>query len=385
MIKYILLFLILCSSLVSCHKNTSSNNVEVENRNALNDKYGIPSDVKYAVGFDMWQHEDYAEVVVYNPWVVDAIQQRYYLVRNNNIKIPQNGIRLKIPIESIAISSCTHTEFLDMIGCVENVIAMCSPNLIYNEVLYQRYINSKIRSIGDAFNVDFEGLLLASPTIYMVSSYNNQNDNMERIAKAGVNVVYNNEWTETTLLGRAEWVKFMAAFFDKSALADSLFAAIEHSYQQAIEVGRQATDKPSVMAGGNFKGTWYVPGGNAWMGRLFVDAGGEYYYSTIDSSTTSIPLNFETVLKYFHNSDVWVNAPTATLHELAEMDSRHNLFKPMKESRVYSFNARIKERGANDFWESAVAHPDRIVTDMIWALHPDLQPNYTPYYIQKLQ
>lgn len=343
------------------------------------------SKIKYATGFDITDHNDYREVIVYNPWVKGAVQQRFYLVEESNAETPAGGgIRLKVPVSSIAISSCTHTEFLDMIGCIEQVTGMCSPQLIYNETLYSRYQQGAIASLGDAFSVDFEALLKTNPDVYMVASYNNQNDNTDRIAKAGVNVVYNNEWTETTLLGRAEWLKFMAAFFDKEELADSLFGEIEGAYFDAIELGKQAAALPRVMAGGNFKGTWYVPGGKSWMGQLFTDAGGSYYYST-DSTTTSIPLNFESVLNNFHNADVWVNAPTSTIQELTDMDTRHSLFAPVKTGRVYSFYARVKDRGANDFWESAVAHPDRIIKDMVWALHPELQPDYEPYYIMQLR
>jgi iron complex transport system substrate-binding protein len=91
------------------------------------------------------------------------------------------------------------------------------------------------------------------------------------------------------------------------------------------------------------------------------------------------------VLTHFHDADVWLNAPTTTLDALYQMDSRHNLFRSAREGRVYAFYRRTLPDGANDFWESAVARPDLVLKDLIWALHSQLLPEYQPMYIMKLQ
>lgn len=342
------------------------------------------SSVKYAKGFDIRKFNEYTQLTVYNPWVPDAVQQRIYLVNDPAIKTPADGRRIKIPVHSVAISSSTHTEPLQLIGEIESVSAACTPELIYNKHLSERFSEGKLISLGDAFNVNLEQLLIAHPDIYMVASYNRQDDNTNRLLQAGIPVVYNNEWTETSLLARAEWIKYVAVFFGKEAVADSLFRIIEHDYIEAKQLSANLTHKPTVMAGSNFKGTWYMPGGKSYMGQLFADAGADYFYAD-DTTTASLPLNFETVLHNFSNADVWLNAPTATIDELMLMDERHNLFDAAKNSNVYSFNARTTQSGANDFWESAVTRPDLILKDVIWALHPDIMSDYSPFYIMKLQ
>lgn len=342
------------------------------------------SSVKYAKGFDIRKFNEYTQLTVYNPWVPDAVQQIIYLVNDPAIKTPADGRRIKIPVHSVAISSSTHTEPLQLIGEIESVSAACTPELIYNKHLSERFSKGKLISLGDAFNVNLEQLLIAHPDIYMVASYNRQDDNTNRLLQAGIPVVYNNEWTETSLLARAEWIKYVATFFGKEAVADSLFRIIEHDYIEAKQLSANLTHKPTVMAGSNFKGTWYMPGGKSYMGQLFADAGADYFYAD-DTTTASLPLNFETVLHNFSNADVWLNAPTATIDELMLMDERHNLFDAAKNGNVYSFNARTTPSGANDFWESAVTRPDLILKDVIWALHPDIMSDYSPFYIMKLQ
>lgn len=373
--KYIKLIslLTILSLLGGCKNGTSASGKLVSSGN-----------IKYAKGFDINHYENYRQVTVFNPWVKNGVMQNFYLVSSDTVETPSDGIKIKTPIKSIAISSCTYTEFLQLIGEIDKVTAMCSPEMIYNEYLRNKFAEGKIISMGDAYNTNIEYLLLAKPDIYMAANYNQKDNNSDRIIKSGVNLVYNNEWTETSLLGRAEWIKFVASFFNQDSRADSIFNSMEEEYNKVKDLAKNMPDKPTVMAGSNFKGTWYVPGGKSYMGQAFVDAGADYFYAS-DSTSTSLPLSFETVLDIFHDADVWLNAPTSTMTELETMDSRHKMFKAFNTDNVYSFYARTKPGGANDFWESGVAHPDLILKDLIFALHPTIIPDYTPVYMIKVE
>ena len=340
--------------------------------------------LKYSEEFNIYYYDNYKLIEIYNPWVKNQIQQRLYLVSDNTVQTPSDGIKILIPIDNVAISSSTHVEFLNLLGELSTVKGVCTPHLIYNDTLRSRYAAGQIQSLGDAHNVNLEQLLHLRPDVYFAASYNQQDEQAKRLQQSGVNLVFNNEWTEQSLLARAEWLKFVAAFFNKEQLADSLFAQIERDYQVAKTIAQSVEQKPTVMAGGNFKGTWYMPSGASYMARLFADAGADYFYKDETSTAASLALNFETVLSNFHDADIWLNAPTTTLEALYQMDSRHNLFRSAREGRVYAFYRRTLPDGANDFWESAVARPDLVLKDLIWALHPNLLPDYTPTYIIQL-
>ena len=348
----------------------------------------IPNDtlnVKYSDGFRLYYYDDYKLIEIYNPWVKNEIQQRLYLVSDEYVKTPSDGQKIVVPVQNIAISSSTHVEFLNLLGELSTVKGVCTPHLIYNDDIRSRYANGNIVSLGDAHNVNLEQLLHLKPDVYFVASYNQQDEQAKRLQQSGVNLAFNNEWTEQSLLARAEWIKFVAAFYNKEQLADSLFSQIEGDYLEVSAIAQSVSHRPTVMAGGNFKGTWYMPSGTSYMGRLFADAGADYFYKNEASTSASLALNFETVLNNFHNAEVWLNAPTATLNTLIQMDERHNLFRSAREGRVYAFYRRTLTDGANDFWESAVARPDLVLKDLIWALHPDLLPEYQPIYILKLK
>lgn len=348
----------------------------------------IPNDtlnVKYSDGFRLYYYDDYKLIEIYNPWVKNEIQQRLYLVSDESVKTPSDGQKIVVPVQNIAISSSTHVEFLNLLGELSTVKGVCTPHLIYNDDIRSRYANGNIVSLGDAHNVNLEQLLHLKPNVYFVASYNQQDEQAKRLQQSGVNLAFNNEWTEQSLLARAEWIKFVAAFYNKEQLADSFFSQIERDYLEVSAIAQSVSHRPTVMAGGNFKGTWYMPSGTSYMGRLFADAGADYFYKNEASTSASLALNFETVLNNFHNADVWLNAPTATLNALIQMDERHNLFRSAREGRVYGFYGRTLPDGANDFWESAVARPDLVLKDLIWALHPNLLPEYTPSYIIQLK
>jgi iron complex transport system substrate-binding protein len=339
--------------------------------------------VNHAKGFTVEYYPNYKKVTVNNPWQQGKLLAVYYLVRTNDITIPSDGQKLTIPLKSIAITSCTHIEPLNVIGEITSISGICSPELIYNDYITDSFYQKKITNLGDAFNINFESLLMLAPDALMLASYSQQDESIKRLNNAGIPIIFNNEWTENTLLARAEWIKYIAAFYDKETLADSIFQIIEADYETAKALVNDI-DKPSVLAGGNFKGTWYMPGGESYMAHLFADAGCSYFYST-DSTTTSIPLNFENVLYNFDDAEIWLNAPAATMKELINSDERHNLFRAAKTGNVYGFYGRTKSENANDFWESAVTHPDIVLKDVIWAVHPELLSDYKPMYIIKLK
>ncbi|MDR0604112.1 MAG: ABC transporter substrate-binding protein [Bacteroidales bacterium] len=341
--------------------------------------------IKYATGFTISYFPDYKRIEVFNPWEKTSTLGIYYLVSDNSVQTPQDGIRLQTPLNVLGITSCTYIEVLNLLGVLSTVKGATTPELIYNETLQTLYQKGKLTNLGDAFRINFETLLLLNPEALMITSYNNNRDeNTRRLQSAGVKLIYNNEWTETSLLARAEWIKFIAAFYDKENFADSIFNIIENNYIQLKTLANKVTKKQSIISGGNFKGTWYMPSGKVFMSKLYTDAGGDYYYSN-DTTTGSLPLSFETVLLHQQHADVWLNAQANSIEELLMQDQRHGLFDAVKNNRVYNFNARSNKQGANDFWESGITHPDVVLSDVIWALYPELLPDYRPFYIKQLK
>lgn len=364
--------------LLACCSKTTSTEEKTEESIIRSDSNS------YAQGFSIDYFETYTRVTVNNAWQKGVVLKKYYLVQDMQTATPSDGQKIRIPITSIVANSCSHFEFLSMLSENESIVGICSPERIYSPRILARYEDGKIENMGDAFAMNTEKIMLAKPDLIMVTGYEQMDETYARLEKTGMAVVVNNEWMEATSLGRAEWIKFMAAFFKKEKMADSIFATIEHNYKDMLALAATASPKPKIASGNSFKGTWYLPGGNSFMSALYKDAGGDYVFAA-DTSSGSLPLSFEIALKELRYCDVWLGSNATSLKGLMQLDARLSLFDAYKNKRVYNYNKRATSTGGNDYWESAIARPDILLKDLIKVMHPDLLPDYDLFYIHQLE
>lgn len=343
-----------------------------------------PVKLKYAQGFTIDTAEQYTILTVLNPWKAGEIYDRYYLVRNDSTDVPSDGKKILVPLQSMVANSATHLEFLQLLRSIDRVTGVCNPKYIYNPAILQGVEDGKIKNLGDAFNLDIESLLMLRPQAVMTSAYNADDENAKRMEQTGLSLIYNIEWQEKSLLGRAEWIKFVGAFFDKADVADSIFNQVERQYNDIRQKVAALSYAPVVMTGQDFRGTWSMPGGKSFNAQLFRDAGANYYYVN-DSTSGSISANIEGALINFRDADIWVGAQANSLEELGKTDRKYKLFKAYREGNVYNFNKRMNATGGSDYWESAVARPDLLLSDMVKVFHPELLPDYELFYTLKLQ
>jgi iron complex transport system substrate-binding protein len=206
----------------------------------------------------------------------------------------------------------------------------------------------------------------------------------KKLEELGINVVLNGEYLETSPLGKLEWVKFLAAFYNVLAETTQKFDKVEEEYLKLSSMYTNLKTKPKVMSGMPWKGVWYVPGGSSYIARMISDAGGYYIWNSIPQRE-SIPLNFEKVIEHANEADIWINTGQAkTLIDILSEDERLGMIRSFKERQVYNNNARANNTGGNDFWESGLIHPQIILKDLIKIFHPQLLPDYTLVYYKKL-
>ncbi len=316
---------------------------------------------KYATGFQIDDTLGLKRIRVFAPWNADSVMATYFVSE---------------PLERIGASSATHIGMLAELGLLDKLVGMCNPEVSYHQ------LPPTCHHFGDAMQPDAERIISCGTQAMLYSTYAPSDQSAERMESVGINVLYNNEWREATPLARAEWIRFVAVFFGRLQQADSIFAEVEKAYcglrdnrmssQRPMAKGQQ----PSVLSGLDFRGTWYVPAGGTYMGALFKDAGADYAFAD-DERQSSIPLTFEQALLTFADADVWLGCNVPSRDALIEMNSQHALFKAYQTGRLYNFRKRCLPSGANDFWESGVVHPERILQDIIATLNGDT----TFYYI----
>lgn len=373
---YRFIYFCLIFLLAACGSKQQQNGVDQEN--------STPVMLSQAKGFSIAHAEQYTIVTVYNPWKPGEIYDKYYLVKNNETEVPPDGRKINIPLKSMMANSATHLGFLALLDELDKVTGVCSSDYIYNPTILQGVKEGNIKDLGDAFNLDIENLLLLHPQAVMTTAYNTDDENSKRMRQTGLNIIYNIEWQEPTLLGRAEWIKFIGAFFDKEALADSIYKEVEKRYNNIKKDVSQLSYSPSIFSGQDYRGTWSLPGGKSYTAQLFRDAGASYKFAQ-DSTNTSVGCTIEEVLMKFNNTDLWIGVQASSLEELGQTNSKYKLFKAFKEGKIYNMNKRMNASGGNDYWESGVARPDLLLSDMIKICHPNLYPDYELTYFEQLK
>lgn len=350
---------------------------------SLNETTGVRVALSYARQFSIVHADDYTTVTVFNPWREGEVYATYYLVKDNAVGTPAGGDKVLIPVKSLVANSATHLGFLDLLGELPAVAGVCNAGFIYNPVIRKGIEEGDVQDLGDAFNLNIEKLLLLRPQAVMATAYNADDANSRKMKQTGLTLIYNIEWQEQTLLGRAEWIKFVGAFFDKGVLADSLFRMIERQYNDVKAKASEVARKPAILSGQDYRGSWSMPGGQSFSARLFGDAGGDYFYKS-NTETGSVSTTIEEALLHFSKADVWVGVQASTLEELGKTEPRYKLFKAFKTGNVYNTCKRTTATGGNDYWEGAVVRPDLLLSDMIKILHPEVLPGYELTYFERL-
>jgi len=348
--------------------------------------------IRYAKGFQMYREEGFVllNVFSHSSGLADTLQ--YVLVKKGDA-VPegfQPGQVIRIPIASIAVTASSHIGAIDRLEAWDALVAVGDGQQVYAPKIKEKIRHGQISEIHKGLKLNEEKVIALQPDVLMVTGGNTSDGTAyASLRRAGIPVIENSEWLETSPLGRAEWIKLMAALLDRLNMAEHQFAQVEHQYQALQEkVNKQVKNKPGVLLGNEYQGTWYMPGGRSFMAEMLADAGADYYWKD-NTQTGAIPLNFEAVYPVALEADFWLNitdpARNSGKNDLLSANERYAEFKSVKNDQLYSFTQRVDENLANDYFESAVYRPDLLLADYVRILHPELLPDHALYYCKKLE
>ena len=361
-----------------------------DNHGPAKDYFPHKAELQYAESFAIEYFDNYKLVTVHTPWpgAEEAVQ---YLLIQRGTPAPDgyDGVqRITVPIRRLAALSTTQLPHLELLDALENLVAVSDIEMVHSPGVNQRFAAGKIAEIGHGAGVNLEVVLELETDVVMTGALaQSPSDVHPVLQQAGVAVVINAEYTESSLLGRTEWLKFTAAFCNAEALAEERFADIVAQYQQyaALVQDVPTAQRPTVFGGALWRDTWHVSGGKSYAAQLIAAAGGAYLWAD-DDSRVSLPLDFEAVYEKAHAADVWLTMRNEW-HSLAEMqaaDERYAGFAAFDSGRVYNANARLNEHDGNDYWESGIAEPHIVLADFIKILHPARLPDHALKFYKKL-
>ena len=127
-------------------------------------------------------------------------------------------------------------------------------------------------------------------------------------------------------------------------------------------------------------------GANSFAAKLIDHAGGMYSWNWNElNSSGSVELSLESVIDRNIDTQFWVGAGEFSSRAALEAaDARYANFDAFKSDRVYNYHGKIGPTGGFEYFELGGARPDLVLSDLIKVFHPNLLPEYQPYFYKKL-
>lgn len=368
-------------------KNTESTATQDSSQLSKNKVFKHQVKVKYAKNFSIEYHDHYKVVHLLKPFQNSDATIRYVLVPRDT-PAPKGFKKqeiIQIPVRKVITLSHTHVAFIQELGQIASVQGVSAPQFLTNPTLLKKYQENKLVVAGTGMELNNETILAAQPDIVMASGMvSSAFKQYQTLLNTGIPVIINSEWLEKTPLGRAEWIKFLAVFYNQEQLVNDKFEKIAQDYLHLKQLTQNVEKRPTILLGLPFKGTWYMPRGESFVGQLSRDAGAHYYWKD-EKGIGSMPLDFEAVYGTAQGADVWFVEGTAkTLKEITDKDTRFGDFAAFKTQRVYNNDKKVTDKGVNIFLNTSLVHPNWVLADMIKILHPSLLPEHHLVYYRKL-
>ncbi|WP_016951158.1 ABC transporter substrate-binding protein [Anabaena sp. PCC 7108] len=367
---------------------SSANNGCVQSYDPNVDYFPNKVKVTHAIGFAVEYYKNYKVVTIKNPWQDAKTGFKYVLVQCGT-PTPAGFEKSQIfttPVNSVISLSTTHLPHFSKLNVVDKLIGVSDIKQVTTPEFIDRIKAGKVVSVGNNSTVNVEKVLELNPELVTTFGTGNQQiDSFPKLLEAGLKVAINAEYMEDTPLGRSEWLKFTALFFNKEEESEKIFAEIAKKYEDIAAIAKAVKNRPTVFVGFNFKGTWYTPGGNSYVAKYLADAGANYLWSE-DKSSGSLPVSFEAVFERAANADYWLNLRQSwkTFKDVIIEDNRYGDFKAFKKGNIYNNNARVNVNGGNDYWQSGISNPDVVLSDLIKIFHPDILESHQLFYYRKL-
>lgn len=371
--------------LCACESSTRKPSAQSNAIKAVSFPY--QSKAKYADGFRITYHKNYKLLEIAHPFLNETDTLRYALVpRELQDQLTFTDAReIAIPIRSMIATSTTHVGLAEMLNAGRIIKGIVDAEYVFSKKIRQRVKDGEIVNFPNG-KINRERALMMQPDLIMLSAGQPaQTDTYHVLMNAGIAILPNGEWLETTPLGKAEWVKVLGALLNKEKLANQKFKAVAARYHKLETRVKAVDEKPLVINNLPYRGAWFVSGGNSFFATLLKDAGADYSWFGTEK-TGGLRLSFEAIYEIGLRADIWLNPGSVTKKEqILTVDPRLNAFKAFKTGEIYNRNKRKRPSGGNDLWESGVVHPEVVLADLIKIFHPQILPDHELYYYQKVE
>ena len=326
---------------------------------------------------------------------------------------------LQVPLARAVALSSAQIGFMVRLGLENAIAGVGEGKYIADSALYERVQKGKVDEVGSGPTLSLEKLMDLKPDLVMNFATGGAYDDYQRIEALGLPLMLTSEWQEEHPLAKAEWIKLFGILFGMDSLANAVYEQSKASYlasfnKSGLEIASPSARNdtlsssnggvagvsparggseqqrgsegetspanssefqipnselpcPRVLVGMSYGGVWYAPGGQSYTAKLIQDAGGRYLWAA--DTSRELRFSLEQVIALADSVDVWINPGMfATAKEILAEEPRVERIKAFREKRVFQNDGRRGPGGGNDFYESAVAKPEKVLNDFVWAI-----------------
>ena len=339
----------------------------------------------YAKGFEISEIEE-GYIIKIKDRLNNSNQTYNYLLSSKNDYESANTQIIQIPVSKVVCLSTTHCAFISQIDKASTIKGVSGANYLFDEELRNKIQIGEIVEIGYGNQINLEKIISLNPDVVFAYGIDNSSiAGCEKLKTIGIPIIFVSDFLENTPLGRTEWIKFFACFFDNLDFANEYFDSVKNNYIGIKEnIVRSSKTSPEIILNLPWKGTWWVPGADSYMVKFIEDAGGTYKM-TNKKDYESVALTVEEIFAVSQNIDFWLNPNAITKKsEIINIEPRLVDFAPVNNARIFNNNKRLNIYGGNDFFESGITHPDIILKDLSHIFY-GINSNYDLYYYQEIK
>lgn len=343
---------------------------------------------EYAHGFSILGAEGMESTIirVTDPWQgADGVISDLLILRGGE-KIPAGykGQVIDGPAGRVVCMSSTYVAMLDAIGSVSSVVGVSGVHFVTNDYVMEH--KDRIGDVGYDGNINFELLVALEPDIVLLYGVSGASAMETKLRELKIPYMYVGEYLEQIPLGKSEWLVAISEVVGRRDKGVETFSAIPDRYHSIREKVRSAgIGRPKVMINTPYGDSWFMASTSSYVAQLIQDAGGDYLYEG-NSSNQSLTIDMEQAAILTSQADMWINVDG--VESIAELSAKYPKFADspcVKGGKVYRNDRRSVPQGGNDYWESGVVYPDRVLADLAKIFYPGLMEDVEFTYYRKLE
>ena len=276
-----------------------------------------------------------------------------------------------IPLKSVMTLSSTFVGAMAKMNVLDSLKAVTtSQNYWYIPEVKEALNRGAIKYVGgdNMEPPDYELVKSIEPDLaFVYTGTVGQRHIMKKFDEMGIRYAVNNEYLESNYLGRMEWIKFTAAFYDKELEAEKLFNdAVKSINKTKAKV--DGLKKPKIAWGLSWMGKVYVSNADSYVGKWIIDCGGDYVFKSIGKGSDT-QVSMEDFYAKAKDADILIFSSTTnymkdpTIRGIIKDNPLFANIKAVKNGEVWAY--------APDWWQT-IPETSLFVEDIAAVFHPEV-------------